>query len=190
MVLGLTGGIGSGKSTVARVFELLGAAIFDSDQAGRAAYLHSDVKTAVIRLLGSESYSNEGSVNRNYISSLVFDNAQLLAALNAIIHPAVAKQMEAFVVEHAKQVVIKETALLFETGLNKSVDKTILVSAPEPLRLARVMLRSQLTEEQVRARMQQQWTEEEKIKQADFVIQNDEHHLVIPQVISIFEQIK
>jgi dephospho-CoA kinase len=120
----------------------------------------------------------------------VFDNAQLLAALNAIIHPAVAKQMEAFVVEHAKQVVIKETALLFETGLNKSVDKTILVSAPEPLRLARVMLRSQLTEEQVRARMQQQWTEEEKIKQADFVIQNDEHHLVIPQVISIFEQIK
>jgi len=189
MVIGLTGGIGSGKSTVARVFELLGAAIFDSDQAARKAYLQAEVKQLVVQLLGTESYQADGSLNNHYISSQVFANEHLLKGLNAIIHPAVAKNMAVFVAEHSQQIVIKETALLFETGLDKQVQKSILVSAPESLRIERVVKRSQLTADQVRARMKQQWKDEEKAKRSDFIIINNEEQLIIPQVISIFKQL-
>lgn len=186
MVAGLTGGIGSGKSTVARLFELLGCAIFESDAIAKEVYFDPDVKPKVISLLGKESYLSETKIDKAFISSKIFSDTLLLQKLNAIIHPAVIHRSNLFLQKNPEKVVIKETALLFEAHLEKDVDKIILVVAQDETRISRVIQRDGLSREEVQKKIKSQLPQEEKVKKADFIIYNDETELVIPQVIKIY----
>src|ERR1043166_1413772 len=128
MIAGLTGGIGSGKSTVAQLFEILGCPVFRSDDEAKDAYFEKDVRQAVIELLGPDAYSGDNSIDRSYISRKVFSNTNLLHQLNSIIHPVVKRRFTQFAELHKGQIIIKESALLFEAHLEKESDIIIVVS--------------------------------------------------------------
>ena len=187
MTIGLTGGIGSGKSTVARIFELLGAAVFDSDAQAKQCYYIPQVKEKIICLLGADAYSSNGKINRNYISNLIFANQELLQKINAIIHPAVKERMLSFELLHHNKLIVKESALLFEAQLEQTVDKIVVVTAPLELRITRTIQRDGVSRTQVEDRIAKQLSQEEKIKKADFVIDNSEHILLIPQIIALYQ---
>lgn len=189
MVLGLTGGIGSGKSTVAKLFEIIGCAVFYSDIVAKEVYFDPSVKTQIIELLGKEAYLSENEIDKKFISSKIFSDTILLHKLNSIIHPAVIKRFEAFKQENENQVIIKETALLFEAKLEGQVDKIILVTAKDDLRIKRVMERDGLTKEEVTSKMKAQISQEEKILRSDFVINNNEEEFLITQVLTIYQKL-
>jgi len=145
MIVGLTGGIGTGKSTVAKLFELLGAKVFNSDENAKGQYFVPEIKKQVIELLGAECYLDEKTLNRKFISNKIFSDTSLLKKLNTIIHPAVLKDFKVFAGKHTGKLIIKESALLFELGLDKELDKVILVTSPLELRIERVMKRDELS---------------------------------------------
>jgi dephospho-CoA kinase len=188
MNIGLTGGIGSGKSTVAKIFETLGIPVYYADEAARTLMnTDSDVINAVIKNFGKESYKN-GKLNRSYIASIVFSNAHKLDLLNSITHPATIAHAKKWMQQQNAPYTIKEAALIFEAGSSEGLDYVIGVYAPQTLRLKRVMDRDQTTREEVLKRMNRQINEEMKMKLCDFVIKNDEQHLVIPQVMALHEK--
>jgi dephospho-CoA kinase len=186
MVVGLTGGIGSGKSTVSKLFEMLGCIVFESDKEARDVYFDPAIRPKIMELLGKESYLSETSIDKAYISSRIFSDTTLLHKLNAIIHPAVIERSNNFIKEHPGRIVIKETALLFEAHLEKDVDKIVLVIADDKIRIRRVMQRDGITQEDVLKKIKSQLPQEEKMKKADFIIRNDEQELLIPQVLKIY----
>lgn len=190
MKVGLTGGIGSGKSTVARVFETLQIPIYNSDLRAKWLQEHDDdVKSAIRHVFGNQAYNADGSLNRAKIGSLVFSNKVLLNALNQIIHPAVAKDFTNWCTVQTAPYCIKEAAILFESGANKGLDKVITVVAPVEIRLQRVIQRDNTSQEEILKRMANQWNDEQKVNQSDFVINNDDKTLVIPQVLTIHNQL-
>ncbi|GIV33092.1 MAG: dephospho-CoA kinase [Chitinophagales bacterium] len=183
---GVTGGIGSGKTTVCKIFELLGVPVYYADQ--RAKELMQEDKhlaEAIRQLMGPEAYV-EGKLNRQFIAEKVFNNKPLLAKLNALVHPVVTRDVKQWM-EHLEQVpyAIEESAILFESGSHRILDTIIVVYAPQAERIRRVQARDQLTYEQVIARMRNQMPDEEKVKMADFVIYNDMRHSLIKQVLAI-----
>jgi dephospho-CoA kinase len=186
MIAGLTGGMGSGKSTVAKLFEVMGCAVFNSDAAARSAYHSKEVRKKIEELLGQEAYLGEKEINRQYISGKVFADKDLLEKVNGVIHPAVGEMFWDFVRHNPGKIVIKESALLFEANVTSGLDKIIVVSAPDDVRIKRVMERDGAERSAVEARMRTQLPQEEKEKKADFVILNDESELIIPQVNRIF----
>lgn len=190
MIIGLTGGIGSGKSIVARVFETMGCALFNSDQAAKIIYFDPGIKKQVIELLDKEAYISDTELNKSYISSKIFSNTDLLHRLNAIIHPAVKDNFKEFAAVNKHRIVIKETALLFEAKLEKDVDKIVTVAANDDIRIQRVMKRDGLTREEVAKKMQSQLPQEEKIKHSHFVIYNNGTEFIIKQVLDILNQLK
>jgi dephospho-CoA kinase len=190
MTAGLTGGIGSGKSLVAKVFEMLGCAVFNSDEAAKEVYFEQEVKQEVVKLLGAEAYESDRKLNKAYISGKIFSDTALLHRLNGIIHPSVKKRFLAFSENNKGKIVIKESALLFEAGLHKEVDKVILVTAKDELRIDRVMMRDGLSRQEVMLKMKSQLTQEEKIKQSDFMIRNNEEEFVITQTLEIYLKLK
>ncbi len=191
MIVGLTGNIGSGKSTVATIFEKLGAVIYYSDERAKAAYFFESVKPSVLALLGAQAYETPQRINKAYIGQRIFEEANIRQQLQAIIHPAVANDFKAFASQHPKStLLIKETALLFEAKLENQVEQIILVTAPLALRLQRVMARDGLSAEAVQKKMEAQLPEEEKIKRSHFCICNDEQRLLIPQVINVYEKLQ
>ena len=172
MVVGLTGGIGSGKSTIAKAFAALGIAVFNSDEQAKALIANNaQVKKRIMAAFGEEAYQN-GEYNRAYIAQIVFNNSEKLAILNGIVHPALAKYFKQWTKKQTPPYVLKEAAILFESGSYKDCDYIITVTAPEEVRIARVMARDHCTEAQVRARMAQQWTDEQRIALSDAVIEN------------------
>lgn len=187
MVLGLTGGIGSGKSTVAQLFVLLGWKHFNSDQVAKSLYFEPNIQHKVMALLGKDSYLSNGQLNKAYISSKVFSEPALLKALNALLHPAVKEKFEAFCRANTNAFILKESALLFEAGIEQGLDRIVVVVAPEELRIQRVMERDQLSIEQVMVRLKNQMSQEEKMKKADVVIMNDGKQSLIDQVIKTHE---
>lgn len=189
MVIGLTGGIGSGKSTVARLFEIIGCAVFYSDDVAKEIYFDREIRAKVISLLGSEAYVSETEINKKYISSKIFPDTPLLHGLNAIIHPAVIKKFDIFKKKHINNLVIKETALLFEAKLEGQADKIVLVAADDELRIKRVMQRDGLSKEEVIKKIQAQLPQQEKIEKSDFVIHNDEKEFLITQVLTIYNKL-
>jgi dephospho-CoA kinase len=190
MVIGLTGGIGSGKTTVARLFEVMGCAVYNSDERAKNIYFNSGVKQQVMALLGKEAYSNEQEINRNFISSKVFSDTSLLQQLNRIIHPAVKTDFIQFTSRYAAhKLIIKESAILFETGIYKELEKTILVTSPLELKIKRVMQRNSVSKEEIEKRMNAQWGDEQKTVLADFVIVNDDKKALIPQVSEIISKL-
>ena len=172
MVVGLTGGIGSGKSTIAKAFATLGIAVFNSDEQAKALIANNaQVKKRIMAAFGEEAYQN-GEYNRAYIAQIVFSNPEKLAILNDIVHPALAKYFKQWTKKQTSPYVLKEAAILFESGSYKDCDYIITVTAPEQLRIARVMARDHCTEAQVLARMAQQWTDEQRIALSNAVIEN------------------
>ncbi|MEP2277877.1 dephospho-CoA kinase [Maribacter sp.] len=172
MVIGLTGGIGSGKSTVAGMFNELGVPVYDSDQ--RAKYLMNNselIFEQLVELLGEEAYV-DGRLNRSFIASKVFKDKELLQKLNGIVHPVVRQDFVDWTKEQDSPYVIQETALLFENRAQELYDKVILVTAPKEVRIARVLHRDESTREQVEARMSNQLDDETKLKLTNIVIEN------------------
>ena len=171
-VVGLTGGIGSGKSTIARLFAALGIAVYDSDtEAKKLINTSAEIKKRIVEVFGAEAYA-EGVYNRAYMADIVFRNPDKLAALNSIVHPVLADHFSKWVALQTSPYVIKEAAILFESGSYKNCDFIITVTAPEALRISRCMSRDGSTEAQVRARMAQQWTDAQRIALSDAVIEN------------------
>ena len=172
MVVGLTGGIGSGKSTIAKAFAALGIAVFNSDEQAKALIAtDAQVKERIIAAFGEEAYQN-GEYNRAYIAQIVFNNSEKLTILNGIVHPALAEYFKRWAKEQTSPYVLKEAAILFESGSYKDCDYIITVTAPEEVRIARVMARDHCTEAQVRARMAQQWSDAQRIALSNAVIEN------------------
>lgn len=171
-VVGLTGGIGSGKSTIARLFAALGIAVYDSDtEAKKLINTSAEIKKRIVEVFGAEAYA-EGGYNRAYMADIVFRNPDKLAVLNSIVHPVLADHFSKWVALQTSPYVIKEAAILFESGSYKNCDFIITVTAPEALRISRCMSRDGSTEAQVRARMAQQWTDAQRIALSDAVIEN------------------
>ncbi len=174
--VGITGGIGSGKTTVCRMFESLGVPVYYADD--RAKWLMRHDAELVLSLkasFGEEVYFKNGQINRAYLSQLVFNDKTKLATLNGLVHPAVFKDAEAWQMDQAKAghaYSLKEAALLFESGSYKQLDKIIVVTAPQEIRIERVMQRDGVSAEQVLARIRNQMPQEEKEAKADFLIQN------------------
>lgn len=170
-IVGLTGGIGSGKSTIARFFTDLGVPVYIADTEAKKL-MHTDaLKQAIIDLLGKDAYK-ENLLDRKWVAEQVFANEKLLKGLNAIVHPAVGKHFRDWANKQDSSYVIKEVAILFENGGEKECDLTILVIAPEKERVKRVMERDGVDEIAVKSRIKQQWNDEKKIPLADFIIEN------------------
>ncbi len=188
--IGLTGGIGAGKSTAAKVFEFLGVPVFYADEVAKELMnTDSYIREQIIQCFGSETYS-EDILQRKVLASKVFGNESEIQKLNAIVHPVVFANFDTWCLERIHlPYIVKEAALIFETILYQKLDKVIHVSAPEELRIARVMLRDGSTKEEVLDRIARQLSEEEKLKRADFVLYNDEIHPLIPQVVSAHQKI-
>lgn len=174
-IIGLTGGIGSGKSTVAKFIEEMGFPVYYSDV--RAKEIVNDdelLKKGIIELLGEKAYDENGLYDRKYVAEIVFNDEELLQKLNGMIHPAVKYDFEKWVGNQTTEFVFKETALLFELKLNESCFKSVLVKADDNLRLKRVMDRDRKTYREVENVMNKQMPEKDKIKIADFVIFNND----------------
>lgn len=187
--IGLTGGIGSGKSTVARIFSVLGIPVYDADSASKRLMSEDDkVKNEIIKHFSSESYLGN-KLNTKYLAEQVFGNDKKTALLNSIVHPATIEDSEKWVKKQKAAYVIKEAALIFESGSNKTLDKVIGISSPLSLRIERTMKRNNITQEQVEQRINQQMDEDEKMRLCDYVIFNDEHQMLIPQVLQLHEKL-
>lgn len=191
LLVGITGGIGSGKSTVCKLFTLLGIPVYTADDRAKWLMSHEpQLKEKILALFGTESYHSNGELNRGYLAETVFFNPEKVAALNALVHPAVGKDFAEWVSQQNAPYLIKEAALLFETGVAKELDFVINVSSPLRVRMARVLLRDpQRTEEQVNQIIDQQLPDEEKNELADFSIKNTDNKLLLPQVIALHEQL-
>ena len=186
--VGIAGGIGSGKTIICHVFKVLGIPVYNADLEAKLIMNKSDqVRLAVMQEFGDEAYSN-GELNRAFLAAQVFNDAAKLAQLNRIVHPAVIQAAEDWADVQTAPYSLKEASILFESGSYKKVDYSILVTAPIEIRIARVMERDQVTREQVLARMNNQMSDEEKTKLADFVIINDGITPIIPQVMALHHQ--
>lgn len=187
--VGLTGGIGSGKSTVGNIFQFFGIPVYIADSRAHGLMVNDPaVKARIKELLGIESYNAGDLPDRKYIASKVFQNPDLLAGLNAIIHPAVREDFTSWCqTYHMKSYVLHEAAILFESGVAGEMDENIVVWAPEEVRIARVIARDHVAEEEVRSRMKYQWTDLEKISRAQFTVINDHGHSLIRQVKDLHE---
>lgn len=185
--VGITGGIGSGKTTVCRIFEVLGIPVFYADEAAKSVMLTDEqLKADIIRIFGKGAYSDQGELNRKHIASIVFNDARELEKLNALVHPAVFRAFDRWVYEQTDaEYVIKEAALLFESGSYKMCGQTVLVKSPEDLRIRRVSERDGISAEEVRLRMSRQFSDEQKEELADHIILNDEKTLLVPQVLDL-----
>jgi len=186
--IGLTGGMGSGKSTVAKIFELLNVPVYYADIASKRLY-HTDkeLMADLKKHFGSSIYTND-QLNRSKLAELVFNNPEQLELLNSLVHPPTIRDAEEWMLQQTAPYVIKEAALIFESGSATGLDYVIGVKAPLPIRTKRVMDRDAVTREQVLARMSRQMDEEIKMRLCDFIINNNEQELVLPQVLELHSQ--
>jgi len=189
--IGLTGNIGSGKTTVCKIFEILDVPVFYADLRARALLDRKDVKEQVIDVFGSQVVDKSGGLDRKALAAVVFNNKAMLDKLNAIIHPLVREDYNQWVSAHANQLyVIQEAAILFETGLASRFDKVIVVAAPLDVRIERVMKRDGVSREEVLHRAANQFDQEVLVSKADYLIYNDDRQLVIPRVLAIDHELR
>jgi dephospho-CoA kinase len=189
MTIGLTGGIGSGKSIVSKVIETMGYIVFNSDLESKHL-MNKDpvIIDGLVLLFGKEIYLN-GILNKELLAKIIFSDDAARILVNKLIHPRVRDTFDIFASKQPNGIAFNEAAILFETGANESFDKTVLVTSPKELRISRIMSRDNLSEEDVEARMSKQWTDNEKISLADFIIINDESIPLIVQVEAIVNQL-
>ncbi|MFL5765521.1 MAG: dephospho-CoA kinase [Bacteroidia bacterium] len=184
--IGITGGIGSGKTTACKVFEILGIPVYYSDEAAKEI-LDEDrqVRSYLLAAFGQDVIGADGKADRKKIADKVFADKEALAGLNAVVHPAVGRHFDNWVKQQRSPYILKEAAILFESGAHQQVDLVITIVAPEELRIARAMKRNGLSREEVTRRMSSQMSDEEKIKRSAYTLINDESSLLIPQVLAI-----
>ncbi|MBC3539635.1 dephospho-CoA kinase [Rufibacter sediminis] len=188
--IGITGGIGSGKSIVCRCFQLLGVPVYDSDTRAKWVMNHdSELRDQLIAAFGPETFDAQQNLNRAYLSQKVFHNAPELAKLNGLVHPQVRKDFYSWVAQQQTPYLLKEAALMFESNAYTQVDHVLTVSAPLSLRLSRTLQRDpHRTAAEVEAIMGKQLSEEERVSRAQFVLYNDEAQLVLPQVVQLHQK--
>ena len=186
--IGLTGGIGSGKSVVARIFMALNIPVYDADQAAKRLMAEDEeLKEKIIITFGENSYSGK-ELNRSFLAAQVFNDPEKLSILNSLVHPATINDAAKWMLQQNAPYSIKEAAIIFESGSQKNLDLVLGVKAPLALRLQRTMSRDNITAVQVKSRMDKQLDEELKMQLCDYVIINDEQHLLIPQVLALHEK--
>jgi dephospho-CoA kinase len=185
--IGITGGIGSGKTLVCKIFQILGAPAYDADSRAKKLMTTDGILIEQItKEFGSLSYNPQGELNREYLSQAVFNQPEKLKKLNSFVHPRVAVDYAQWVSQVKAKYCIKEAALLYEAGTDKQLDRVIVVTAPEEIRIKRILKRDpQRSIEEVKAIMQNQMTQEEKISRADYVVHNDDTRLLVPQIVEL-----
>ena len=187
--LGITGGIGSGKTSVCKVFEVLGIGVFSADrEAQRIMDNDQDIINGINVVAGKDLYIN-GSLNRTELASIIFKDKNILMKVNSLIHPAVFENFKKWTLMQSSPYVIIEAAILFESGGTEFVDRIATVVAPVEQRIKRVIQRNKLSEEQVMDRMRNQMDDQERIKHSDFIIQNSENDMIIPSILKIHNEI-
>ena len=188
--IGLTGNMGSGKTTVSKIFEILGVPVFYADDAAKEVMItDGDLINSIKSAFGEVSYLDDGSLNRKHIAAIVFNDDIQLKKLNSMVHPAVFKAFDAWVKnQDGTPYILKEAALLFESDSYKFCDYTIMVQAPLETRIQRVMRRDGFSRDEVERRNANQFSDERKTQLADYVIKNDDTELVIPQVLKLHEK--
>jgi len=190
LLVGITGGLGSGKSTVAAIFKQLAVPIYSADERGKYLLNHDKLLIESVKdAFGTEVYNDNEELNSKALAAIVFSQPDKLEILNALVHPAVGRDFKKWVSEQHAAYILKESALIFETGIDKELDKVIFVSASENIRIQRAMLRDHTTEEAVIQRIRQQWPDEQKLPLADFVIINDGQQGLIKQVLEIHHKL-
>lgn len=188
--IGLTGGIGSGKTTVAKVLEVLGIPVYYADEAAKELmYKNELLKQQLIFHFGKDTYFENGQLNRKHLSSIVFANKEKLELLNSLVHPVTIADAKDWFRKQTAAYVIKEAALLFESGTTEGLDYVIGVTAPITLRIKRVMDRDNVTADEVKRRMNNQLDDSIKMKLCDFVLQNNEQQLLLPQIVQLHEEL-
>ncbi len=189
LTVGLTGGIGSGKTTVARIFEVIGIPVYYADlEAKRIMNEDKHLRSQLTELFGKEVYVN-GSLNRSHLAAFVFKDKDSLRQLNALVHPVTIADSERWMKAQSSPYALKEAAIIFESGSDSKLDYVIGVSSPIELRIKRVMERDSISAAQVERRMQNQMQEDDKMNLCDFVIFNNEQQLLIPQVMALHEKL-
>jgi dephospho-CoA kinase len=189
-MIGLTGGIGSGKSVVAKVFATLGIPVFNADEAAKRIMQNSpEIKAKLIQQFGTDIY-NESGLDKDKLADIIFNDPFQLQLLNAIVHPVTIQAAKDWAAKQTSPYVIKEAALIFESGAADGLFKVIGVTAPFSLRIHRVMQRDSVTKEQVEARMQHQISDTIKMRLCDYVIENNNQQMLIPQVLAIDKAIR
>lgn len=185
--IGVTGGVGSGKTIICKIFRQLHVPVYEADAAARELMnTNAQLKLQLKKNFGEKVYNSNDTLNSSMLAKIVFNDSAALQKLNTLVHPLVQENFKEWLTENTGAAyVIKEAAILFESGSHAALDFVIMISAPENIRFKRVMMRSNLSEEQIKAVAKNQMAEEEKIKMADFVILNDETRLVLPQVIKL-----
>ena len=189
LTLGVTGGIGSGKTSVCRVFDVLGVPVFSADREAQEIMKTDNVIIGKINsIVGKDLYIN-GSLNRKELATIIFNDSTLLEKVNSVVHPAVFDRFRKWVLEQTTPYVIMEAAILFESGASKYVDKIATVIAPVEQRVERVILRNKLSREEVLERMRNQMDDTTRIKLSDFIISNSENDMIIPAILKIHDDI-
>ncbi|MEJ8820134.1 dephospho-CoA kinase [Lacibacter sp. H407] len=188
--IGLTGGIGSGKTTVAKVLEVLGIPVYYADEAAKELmYKNELLKQQLIFHFGKDTYFEDGQLNRKHLSAIVFTDKEKLELLNSLVHPVTIADAKEWFSKQTAPYVIKEAALLFESGTAEGLDNIIGVTAPVTLRIKRVMDRDNVTADEVKRRMNNQLDDSIKMKLCDFVLQNNEQQLLLPQIVQLHEEL-
>ena len=185
-IIGLTGGIGSGKTLVSKVFENLGIAVYNSDiEAKLLMNNDSDIINKFKMIFGFEIYDENNRLNKKKLADLIFNDKNKLKTVNSIVHPAVKKHFTNWVQMQKSPYVIKETAILFKSGIFKDVDKIITVTAPLKLRIKRISERDNISEDDIMQRINKQTDDKFKIKNSDYIIRNDGKKLILPQILTL-----
>jgi dephospho-CoA kinase len=188
--VGLTGGIGSGKSTVARLFQLLNVPVYESDESAKLLYFEPEIRKQVISLLGEAAYLSENELNSKWIADKIYANSSLRVSINKIIHPAVGRHYQKWLAQQKHPYILKVAALIFEADIYKDMDINILVVSPERLKIDRILKRDpQRSLEQIEKIIQSQMSDEVKAKMANVLIYNDENQSLIAQVEAIDKDI-
>ena len=188
-IVGLTGGIGSGKTTVAKAFNALGIPVYIADEEAKKLMNQSKViKRKLIALFGEEAYKND-QLNRPFIADVIFNDKSILEQMNAIVHPRVASHFKKWVLKQKVPYVIKEVAILFENGGHKACDFVVTVTTPKAVRVERLLTRDNATKERIEAIMNNQWEDRERIRLSDFVIENIDLEKTQQRVLEIHQEI-
>lgn len=187
--IGITGGIGSGKTLVCQVFSSLGVPVFNSDSVAKDLMNNfDDLINKIISLFGEKAYKSN-KLNRAYISQIVFNDKEKLNALNTLVHPRVRESFNIWSQRHDnKPYVLNEAALLIESGAHKVLDAIIYINAPEKIRISRVMIRDNCNETDVRNRIRNQWSDDQKIKHCKWIINNDNSEMLLPQILDVHKE--
>ena len=188
--IGITGGIGSGKTTVCKIFELLGAPVFYADEEAKKLYDDKKISTKVIRLVGKKVLGKDGEIDKKKLAGIVFSDKRLLTKLNGIIHPVVQKKFGVWKkLQKGKKYVIKEAAIMIESGSHKDIDILVNIKSPKELKIKRLLIRNNTSKQDIETRMKEQISDKEREKYSDAVILNDDKHSLIEQVMKLHAKI-